>query len=958
MSSRRPRVEDAGMVDTYSVNKSVRSDNTYGRYTDWDSSSASRVTLADTREEYSHNSQEQRETYIDEVRDMNTQVRLASSREKKYSQTTARPTRRGRMGPNELLMSPTSVNAVKSFATNLEDEASVRTSITNSRSVTSPERRLRNSRYEPALKNQDDRDSIVDRRAEMPLVVRTRNNESPHKKPTHRPKANDSREYLHGTSVKSSQFGQPSFHGAENGQYSSIDSISDESRLLGSFQCYSTSVGTYTLAPSKRPPLKPRAAEHVEDPTPRASNITSVANTINRSRSRLKSSNTDVSSVTSVTGWCTKQCDEDTQTIENSIPSALEFSNKTPTSMSNKRNNRNNLEDNEMKYWMDLSVRAAIAVIQVNGSETVAEKAANTVLEAGRKMKLREKERDMHQVLRFLATKTSVAVLEAGGNQRVATAVAHAIMSGETADDADSDVDRSLMLSHIDKSISSNMKKCKNINRESKDTNDRIRNEDDPPTDNAEVRLPASSTLRSACSKGVNSDTAGESISRKLSRRKSSQIPDVVIDIDTGAPQMANKNIHTSHNSDMTISRSNLSFERCSQQAENSTPSLEAREKLIEDAARLQAQKEQEIMAKMAALDAATNALLAKANNVQQFIDQQVAKKQADASYYRATGEKGFQTVCTGDDPGFHHNFSGKSVQIDDKFRNNHHKPSDFETRQQRSVFEKFTNQLSQMIEFAACTTPTTVTQTSSANVTTPFSSHAQGNGLPNLNCHGGVMESDFSEPYAYSDRNDDMISALTEDIPGDKKWPPHSRLNLAAENRRLNEYGTRPWHPVSTPKHLNQTEPNENNHRMKNSTHVVQSPNYKTKTDLNEANTTKGTLRVIPSNNENNIASHPNETMNHALDNAMHQLSSQLLQEPYDQSHEVAIINTAENQNKVSGIGKLKGAFLRKKTTKTVTFGIGPEQHQTNGNGPKSPKEKSRVLGGFGRKKNEKAQC
>jgi hypothetical protein len=262
------------------------------------------------------------------------------------------------------------------------------------------------------------------------------------------------------------------------------------------------------------------------------------------------------------------------------------------------------------------------------------------------------------------------------------------------------------------------------------------------------------------------------------------------------------------------------------------------------------------------------------------------------------------------------------------------------------------------MIEFAACTTPTTGTHASSANFTTPFSSYAQDNRLPNLNCHGGVMEPDFSEPYAYSDRNDDMISALTEDIPVDKKWPPHSRLNLVAGNQRVNEYERRTIsrHDVCAPTHSNQAKPSVINNGAKISSHVVQSPINQF--ELNEVDTTKVNLRVISPSNANNIASQTNQAMNQALDSAMHQLSSQLLQETYNESQEVAVINTGENQNKVSGIGKLKGAFSRKKSLKTVTFGTAPDQVQTIDKGPKSPKDKSRIRGGFGRRKNAKAQC
>lgn len=73
-----------------------------------------------------------------------------------------------------------------------------------------------------------------------------------------------------------------------------------------------------------------------------------------------------------------------------------------------------------MAYWSSLSVRAAIAVMQAKGSERVAKKAANAVLDARKK---KHPTSSLHE----LATEVSVAVLKAGGDHEVAAAVTVAI---------------------------------------------------------------------------------------------------------------------------------------------------------------------------------------------------------------------------------------------------------------------------------------------------------------------------------------------------------------------------------------------------------------------------------------------------------------------------------------------------------------------------------------------------
>lgn len=78
-----------------------------------------------------------------------------------------------------------------------------------------------------------------------------------------------------------------------------------------------------------------------------------------------------------------------------------------------------------MAYWSSLSVRAAITVIEAKGSEIVAKKVANAVLDAGKK-----KCPITTATLRTLATQVSLLVLGAGGDHTVAAAAVVTIMSG------------------------------------------------------------------------------------------------------------------------------------------------------------------------------------------------------------------------------------------------------------------------------------------------------------------------------------------------------------------------------------------------------------------------------------------------------------------------------------------------------------------------------------------------
>eukprot|EP00985_Skeletonema_marinoi_P018522 scaffold10369_cov211-Skeletonema_marinoi.AAC.3 len=89
---------------------------------------------------------------------------------------------------------------------------------------------------------------------------------------------------------------------------------------------------------------------------------------------------------------------------------------------------RKELRRIELEYWSGLSVRVAMAVIQANGSEKMAQKASNIVLDEGRRQRGRECSSKM---MRALSTILSVAVLEAGADQKVALAVVLAVLTDE-----------------------------------------------------------------------------------------------------------------------------------------------------------------------------------------------------------------------------------------------------------------------------------------------------------------------------------------------------------------------------------------------------------------------------------------------------------------------------------------------------------------------------------------------
>ncbi len=89
---------------------------------------------------------------------------------------------------------------------------------------------------------------------------------------------------------------------------------------------------------------------------------------------------------------------------------------------------RKDLRRSELEYWSGLSVSVAMAVIQANGSKKMAQKASNIVLEEGRRQHGRDCSSKM---MHALSAKLSVAMLEAGADQKVALAAILAVLSDE-----------------------------------------------------------------------------------------------------------------------------------------------------------------------------------------------------------------------------------------------------------------------------------------------------------------------------------------------------------------------------------------------------------------------------------------------------------------------------------------------------------------------------------------------
>jgi hypothetical protein len=144
----------------------------------------------------------------------------------------------------------------------------------------------------------------------------------------------------------------------------------------------------------------------------------------------LEPKQSDVSVLTGKVVSTTKPLEIQIQHGSKTVPNN-HLSKKESTSVSSS-DRRKQFQRRELEYWSGLSVRAAMAVMQANGSDKMAQKASNIVLDEARRQSGRERSSKM---MRALSTKLTVALLEAGGDQKVASAAVLAVMTYENNDD-------------------------------------------------------------------------------------------------------------------------------------------------------------------------------------------------------------------------------------------------------------------------------------------------------------------------------------------------------------------------------------------------------------------------------------------------------------------------------------------------------------------------------------------
>lgn len=359
-------------------------------------------------------------------------------------------------------------------------------------------------------------------------------------------------------------------------------------------------------------------------------------------------------------------------------------------------------ENYSLEYWSGLSVRAAMAVMQAKGSEMVAQKAANAVLE-GAKMKLGDGKKSSKQVvLRELATKASVAVLEAGGDHRVAAAAAVAIMNdGEDSVICNNSQDEGRFRKKKENGGESQREKMKigdlkekrydeeikesrsglSMDKYSVDTEADDDDVDDPLRSVGNVGQVSGSFVVKEQERRLpetlpgSSDFTRTDLTKEERRKQPIEEESIAVaghqklSIDQGKSRQDDK--PASQEPLMTRSRSSQSTRSSNKRRDtalkespgpqpsfpdhssvalsvhSSTPSMQAKkqilkqkEEILEEAERMNIQRQQELDARMAALDAATAALLERASNVQQEIDRQIALKQtAERSNFYANQE-------------------------------------------------------------------------------------------------------------------------------------------------------------------------------------------------------------------------------------------------------------------------------------------------------------------------------
>jgi len=321
-----------------------------------------------------------------------------------------------------------------------------------------------------------------------------------------------------------------------------------------------------------------------------------------------------------------------------------------------------------LTYWSSLSVKAAMAVISSdtkNGSdeEKMAQIAANAVLEAGREYdssvnttntKNRKKE-EIKVDLKDVATKVSVAILESGGDHTVATAVAVVIMNEKALSLKDQGSNSSVSTEVAVNTSDGVQGSTENINEAlsssitTKDTTTASasifsRNR----WNNRKSKSATDDSIRAAAARGVKKAGQGRNYSdwQLQVDRRNSELGGG-FDRQSVTASMASKRRELEAKEAEIISR-NQALEAAAllnqqkeveiqqrlqelntttqkqQQLKDQEDEIKLKNEQLEAAARMNEQMEIEIKQRMLALDEATNALLVRAENVQNEINTRV----------------------------------------------------------------------------------------------------------------------------------------------------------------------------------------------------------------------------------------------------------------------------------------------------------------------------------------------
>ena len=270
---------------------------------------------------------------------------------------------------------------------------------------------------------------------------------------------------------------------------------------------------------------------------------------------------------------------------------------------------------NNLTYWSSLSVKAAMTVMtrkysSRSKSEAIAQVAANTILEAGKKYDQESKKKmanGKYQLsLQDLATKVSIAILEAGGEHTVASAVAVTIMN-ETLPSDEMEVKP--------------WKQAADVGSDGGEKVEQVQESSKPKKTHQEPSSPSDESVTSSTSKRRELELKEAEIKKRkqeleeailLNQQKENEIRKRITEYNNA--RLAIESKHMQQQTNNAELQKHMALKTKEEQILLKNQQLEA-------ASRLNQQKEVEIKERMMALDAATAALLKRAENIQNEID-------------------------------------------------------------------------------------------------------------------------------------------------------------------------------------------------------------------------------------------------------------------------------------------------------------------------------------------------